>query len=204
MRIGFLWEIRIGRANKVAAFLSSASLSTEYMLGDIKSRPYYLNLCMAQPAWNLTHKMSGKYITTWQKTGGEEIPTLSKIRGWWVLELDEITQTCLVTSTCNDCSSDLSYALESQDSKYSDEQSKIKKKILPPCSWMKVFSWLCCPQWSPAGPCSEPQQHLPSQSHTPLLTFSLPEPREVATDGPWLWAALAQWGLEPPPRQEQG
>lgn len=48
--------------------------------------------------------------------------------------------------------------------KYS-EQSKIKEKILPPCSWMKVFSWLRCPQQSPAGPCLE----VPSQSHTPSL-----------------------------------
>lgn len=32
--------------------------------------PNYLNLYMAQPAWNQTHKMSEKYLRPWQKTEG--------------------------------------------------------------------------------------------------------------------------------------
>lgn len=78
----------------------------------------------------------------------------------------------LETSMWNDCSSNLSCVLGSQDSKYSKEQSKIKEKIFPPCrrkNTMNAFLWLCCPQRSPASPCSEAQQLLPSQSHTSSL-----------------------------------
>lgn len=117
----------------------------------------------------------------------------------------------LVTSTCNDCSSDLSYTLESQDSKYSDEQSKIKKKILPPCSWMKVFLWLCCPQWTllvpaprgTAAPAFPKSRSIPDLQ-PPRDTGWSPAGAEVAMDGPLLWAALSQWGLDPSPQQEQG
>lgn len=117
----------------------------------------------------------------------------------------------LVTSTCNDCSSDLSYTLESQDSKYSDEQSKIKKKILPPCSWMKVFLWLCCPQWTllvpaprgTAAPAFPKSRSIPDLQ-PPRDTGWSPAEAEVAMDGPLLWAALSQWGLDSSPQQEQG
>lgn len=42
------------------------------------------------------------------------------------------------------------------------------------------------------------------QSHTPSLQPPRgmgwsPAGTEVATNGPWLWAALAQWGLDPSP-----
>lgn len=98
----------------------------------------------------------------------------------------------LETSTCNDCSSNLSCVLGSQDSKYSNEQSKIKEKIFPPCrrkNTMNAFLWLCCPQRSPAGPCSEGHSSSCLLKVT-LHPFSLPKPRAGAQMGQ-RWSQMA-------------